>query len=118
MPQDRRITKIKGVALVKKPVCCSFKCPYHASVIKMFDANNNKMVYNASYTKTPFFYLDPYVGLEILLGKISLYFRVDYMLPFGKSDEGLMKTSMSWSNFITPSGPRVYIGCLFGHQKD
>ena len=79
---------------------------------------DNKMVYNASYTKTPFFYLDPYVGLEILLGKISLYFRVDYMLPFGKSDEGLMKTSMSWSNFITPSGPRVYIGCLFGHQKD
>ena len=54
---------------------------------------DNKMVYNASYTKTPFFYLDPYVGLEILLGKISLYFRVDYMLPFGKSDEGLMKTS-------------------------
>lgn len=76
---------------------------------------DNNMEYNASFTKTPFFLLDPYVGLEIALGKVSLLLRVDYMLPFGKGEKGLAHTDVSWSNFISPSGPRLYIGCLFGH---
>ena len=75
----------------------------------------NNMEYNASFTKTPFFLLDPYVGLEIALGKVTLLIRADYMLPFGKSDSGLFKQDVSWDNFISPSGPRLYIGCLFGH---
>lgn len=75
----------------------------------------DKVVYNASYTVTPFFLLDPYAGLEIALSKIMLYIRVDYMLPFGKSKDGLMKTDVSWSNFVSPSGPRLYVGVLFGH---
>ena len=76
---------------------------------------DNNMEYNASFTKTPYFLLDPYVGLEIELGKISLLIRADYMLPFGKGKNGLADTEVKWSNFISPSGPRLYVGVLFGH---
>lgn len=73
------------------------------------------IVYNASYTNSPFFLLDPYIGLEIGLKKISLLIRADYMLPFGKDKDGLANTNVTWSNFITPNGPRLYFGVLFGH---
>ncbi len=73
--------------------------------------------YNASYTKTPFFFLDPYVGLEIgLNGHMAIMIRIDYMLPFGKSRSGLAE-NVKWSNFMTPSGPRLYIGIMFGKLK-
>lgn len=81
--------------------------------------------YNASYTKTPFFYLNPYIGLEVLLGVAkmrSLYIRLDYMLPFGANNSSLSQDVEGkkniWSNFITPSGPRLYVGIMFGKQKD
>ena len=77
--------------------------------------DENDTEYNASFTKTPFFLLDPYVGLEIALGKISLFIRADYLLPFGKGDKGLADTKVTWSNFISPSGPRLYFGVLFVH---
>ena len=77
--------------------------------------DENDTEYNASFTKTPFFLLDPYVGLEIALGKISLFIRADYLLPFGKGDRGLADTKVTWSNFISPSGPRLYFGVLFVH---
>lgn len=76
--------------------------------------------YNASYTKTPFFYLDPYVGLEIgLNGHLALLIRVDYMLPFGRTKSGLtdLKDDVKWSNFMTPTGPRLYVGLMFGKMK-
>ena len=75
----------------------------------------NDMVYNASFVKTPFFLLDPYVGMEIALNKIALLLRLDYMLPFGKDNDGIAVPSVKWSNFVTPSGPRLYIGVIFGH---
>jgi len=71
--------------------------------------------YNASYTSTPFFLLDPYVGLECRLTKrISLVVQIDYMLPFGSDNSGLNTETVRWSNFLSPSGPRLYIGLLFG----
>lgn len=86
---------------------------------------SDEVQYNASYTKTPFFYLNPYVGLEILLGVAkarSLYLRLDYMLPFGASNSSLSQDIEGkkniWSNFITPSGPRLFVGIMFGKQKD
>lgn len=75
---------------------------------------DNNMEYNASFTKTPFFLLDPYVGLEIGLKKIALLIRIDYMLPFGKGKNGLADTQVTWSNFLSPSGPRLYFGVMFG----
>lgn len=73
--------------------------------------------YNASYIKTPFFYLDPYIGMEIGLGNhIALMIRLDYMLPFGRTNSPLAG-DVQWSNFMTPSGPRLYIGILFGKLK-
>lgn len=87
--------------------------------------HSNEVQYNASYTKTPFFYLNPYVGLEILLGVAkmrSLYLRLDYMLPFGANNSSLSQdiegSKNVWSNFITPSGPRLFVGIMFGKQKD
>lgn len=73
--------------------------------------------YNASYIKTPFFYLDPYVGVEIgLTDHVALTLKLDYMLPFGRTDSNLAG-NVRWSNFMTPSGPRLYIGVLFGKMK-
>lgn len=77
----------------------------------------SQTVYNASYTTTPFFLLDPYIGLEFKLGGHSaMLIRVDYMLPFGSKGSVLSKQDVSWSNFITPSGPRLYVGIMFGKQ--
>jgi len=71
--------------------------------------------YNASYTSTPFFLLDPYVGLECRLTKrMSLVIQVDYMLPFGSNSTGINTETVRWSNFLSPSGPRLYVGLLFG----
>ena len=70
--------------------------------------------YNSSYVKTPFFYMDPYIGLEIgLMTHMSLLIRIDYMLPFGTTSSSLTK-NVQWSNFMTPSGPRLYVGLMFG----
>lgn len=76
---------------------------------------------NASFTKTSFFYINPYVGLEILLGPTkskSLYLKLDYLLPFGSEKGDVADAHKAWSNFITPSGPRLYVGVMFGKQKD
>ncbi len=73
--------------------------------------------YNAAYTKTPFFLLDPYIGLEISLrAHLALLIRIDYMLPFGKTNSRLTD-NVKWSNFMSPSGPRLYVGVMFGKNK-
>ena len=81
------------------------------------EGTTDTTVYNASYTATPFFYLDPYIGIEIdLNSNMALLFRIDYMLPFGRSGSSLtdLKENIKWSNFMTPSGPRFYVGIMFG----
>lgn len=73
--------------------------------------------YNASYVKTPFFFLDPYVGMEIGLGNhMAVIIRIDYMLPFGTAKSKLTG-NVNWSNFMSPSGPRLYVGIMFGRLK-
>ena len=47
---------------------------------------------------------------------MAIMIRIDYMLPFGKSRSGLAE-NVKWSNFMTPSGPRLYIGIMFGKLK-
>jgi len=74
-------------------------------------------IYNASYTQTPFFMLDPYAGMEIALTKrIGLLLKVDYILPFGNGDSGITTETIRWSNFLSPSGPRLYVGVMFGRH--
>ena len=80
-------------------------------------AGADSATYNASYVKTPFFYMDPYVGLEIGLNNhMALLIRIDYMLAFGRTSSGLtnLGEDVKWSNFMTPGGPRLYIGIMFG----
>ena len=78
--------------------------------------NNEEVVYNASYTKTPFFLLDPYFGVEFLLtSRIALTLKLDYMLPFGSAGNGIkLNETVQWSNFVRPSGPRLHVGIAFG----
>jgi hypothetical protein len=73
--------------------------------------------YNASYAKTPFFYLDPYIGMEIPINtNMAVILRIDYMLPFGVTNSSLVRVAenVNWSKFMTPSGPRLYVGIMFG----
>ena len=91
--------------------------PDNAPVVYGADSS---AVYNASYVKTPFFYMDPYVGVEIDLNShMALLIRLDYMLPFGRTKSGLtdITDDVKWSNFMTPSGPRLYVGIMFGKLK-
>ena len=83
----------------------------------IFFSEDEGTFYNASYTKTPFFYIDPYIGLEVDLDThMALIIRVDYVLPFGKSESELVQGIIEpWSTFMGPSGPRLYVGIMFGH---
>lgn len=74
--------------------------------------------YNSSYTKTPFFLIVPYIGAEITLtSHINLIVKADWLLPFGSKTSGLNIGQMvSWSNYLAPSGPRIYVGVLFGKK--
>ena len=77
-------------------------------------------IYNSSFVKTPFFFLDPYVGLEIgLSDHMALLIRIDYMLPFNVHNKGLSEVGqqVKWDHFVTPSGPRLYVGIMFGRLK-
>lgn len=80
-------------------------------------SDDNETNYNASYTKNPFFLLDPYIGMEInLTSHMALIIRIDYMLPFGTSKNQLTP-NVDWNSFMTPSGPRLYVGLMFGKMK-
>ena len=77
-------------------------------------------IYNSSYVKTPFFFMDPYIGMEInLADHMALLIRIDYMLPFNIHSKGLHEAAkeVKWDNFVTPSGPRLYVGIMFGRMK-
>ena len=79
------------------------------------ESTATETTYNASYTKTPFFMLDPYIGLEIeLTRRIALLLRLDWVLSFGGNGSQLSK-DVSWSHYVSPSGPRLYVGFMFGH---
>lgn len=88
--------------------------PEQENTILPYNIAADGTYYNASYTKTGFFLLDPYIGMEIALkSHVSLIIKLDYMLPFGKSGSSLTQ-SIKWSNFMTPTGPRLYVGFMFG----
>lgn len=73
-------------------------------------------MYNASYTRTPFFYIDPMIGLEfVATSRLNIVTRIDYLLPFSKNEDGIAGSMQNWKGFMTPSGPRLYIGIMFGH---
>ena len=83
---------------------------------------SDDMLYNASFSKTPFFYLDPTIGMEIMVSdNFGIVIRIDYMLPFGRdkliaNGEG-GATLDNGSKLLCPNGPRFYIGFTFDHSK-
>lgn len=80
------------------------------------DEAENSTSYNSAYTTTPFFYLDPYVGIEADFGLLGIQFKIDYMLNFGNPKGTLADAAknVNWSNFLSPSGPRLHIALVFG----
>lgn len=81
-------------------------------------AQADKIYYNASYTQTPFFFIDPYLGLEIgLNAHMAILIRADYLLPFGRTSSSLTE-DVKWSNFMSPNGPRLSIGVMFGKYSN
>lgn len=59
---------------------------------------------SAVFNKTPFFMVDPFVGVEYAVGKaLRLTLKVDCILAFNSG--GLNK----------PMGPRMYFGFIFAH---
>ncbi len=82
-------------------------------------STSDSTVYNASSTKSSFFLLDPYIGFEVASNSDRVHFivRIDYMLPFGSTKGISAGETFKWSNFITPSGPRLYIGVMFNHTR-
>ena len=98
--------------------------PAQDNVVQPTDPSNaadtTATIYNSSFVKTPFFFLDPYVGMEIgLTNHIALLIRIDYMLPFNIHNKGLSEVGqqVKWDHFVTPSGPRLYVGVMFGKLK-
>ena len=80
-------------------------------------ATSDSTHYNASYAKTPFFFIDPYVGMDVALNShMALLIRIDYMLPFGGGQSQLTE-NVQWSRFMSPSGPRLYVGIMFGRLQ-
>ncbi|MGM9825901.1 MAG: hypothetical protein ACI3Z8_05640 [Paludibacteraceae bacterium] len=67
--------------------------------------------YNAYFRKTPFLFVGPYVGFEYAITqRVALVCRLDYVVPFGRNltDEYA---------YMAPSGPRLYVGFMFGHAR-
>jgi len=85
-----------------------------------YESGDNTTNYNSSFVKSPFFAMDPYIGLEIgLTGHMALIVRIDYLLAFGHTSSKLtdIDKEVKWSNFMTPGGPRLYMGVMFGNLK-
>lgn len=69
------------------------------------------LTYNAYFRKTMFLFVGPYVGFEYALTqRVAIVCRLDYVVPFGRNltDEYA---------YMAPSGPRLYVGFMFGHAK-
>ena len=73
--------------------------------------DSNGLAYNAYFRKTTFLFVGPYVGFEYALTqRVALVCRLDYVVPFGRNltDEYA---------YMAPSGPRLYVGFMFGHAR-
>ena len=91
-----------------------------AENVNAFVPGDSTTIYNSSHTSTPYFYIDPYIGIEFVPKRLGLglMIKVDYMLPFGSKSTGTLgeniKESVTWSNLMTPTGPRLYVGLILG----
>ena len=65
--------------------------------------------HNAYFRKTGFLFVGPYIGFEYALTpRVAVVCRVDYVVPFGRHMEQEI-------TYMSPSGPRLYVGFMFGH---
>lgn len=59
---------------------------------------------SATFAKKSFFVFDPYLAAEYALTtRIHLIFKLDYLIAIHQR------------SFLSPSGPRLYVGFMFGH---
>lgn len=72
----------------------------------MFEGDRNDWLPEPStvYNKTPFFGIDPFIGVEYAVGDaLRLTLKADWLIAINK--DGLNK----------PTGPRIYFGFIFAH---
>ena len=72
----------------------------------MFEGDRHDWLPEASavYNKTPFFSIDPFIGVEYAVGEaLRLTLKADWLLAVNK--DGLNR----------PMGPRIYFGFIFAH---
>ena len=68
------------------------------------ELTNESPILSSVFAKTSFFVFDPYIALEYALTqRIHLIFKLDYMI------------AVHQQQFLTPSGPRLYVGFMFCH---
>lgn len=78
---------------------------------KVGESLESDLTYNAYFRKTTFLFVGPYVGFEYAITqRVALVCRLDYVVPFGRNltDEYA---------YMAPSGPRLYVGFMFGHAR-
>ena len=67
---------------------------------------NSEESFPAQYTKRGYFVFDPFLGMEYALTrKINMIVKFDYQICVHKK------------KFLTPSGPRLYLGIMFNHSR-
>lgn len=72
----------------------------------MFEGNRHDWLpeTSAAYNKTPFFSIDPFIGVEYAVGEaLRLTLKADWLVAINK--DGLNR----------PMGPRIYFGFIFAH---
>lgn len=68
------------------------------------DYANSESTYPAEYTKRGFFAFDPFIGIEYAMTqKMHIVVKADYLI------------CVHQKHFLTPSGPRLYVGFMFTH---
>lgn len=67
---------------------------------------NSEESFPAQYTKRGYFVFDPFLGMEYALTqKVNMIVKFDYQICAHKN------------KFLTPSGPRLYLGIMFTHNR-
>ena len=68
------------------------------------ELTNESPIHSSVFAKKSFFVFDPYIAIEYALTqRIHLIFKLDYMI------------AVHQQQFLTPSGPRLYVGFMFCH---
>lgn len=89
----------------------SMRRMYDGTTTQAPASTDNSLTHNAYFRKTMFLFVGPYVGFEYALTqRVAVVCRLDYVVPFGRN-------LTEKYTYMAPSGPRLYVGFMFGHAR-